>query len=492
MNSISKFISSLNCTKVCTYFLCLVAATITQVSCRKFVDIDTPSGNISQQNIYSNDKTATTVLTFLFDYTMGANISLYGGLLADEFVLLDGSTDALRGYYSNNLVSTPNSSLGREYWELCYTSVYRCNAAIEGLTASSSLTSSVKLQLLGEAHFMRAWFNFYLVNLYGAVPLPVSTDAETNSQLPRSPVKNVYELIVSDLLKAQELLNTSFIDGALKPYSSNVERVRPTYWAATAMLARVYLFTNEYSKAETEATKVIGHSELFELVPYTSVFLKNSSEAIWQTQPAEIGWNSVEGRIFNLGADPVGFDHNRSVHLSRFLLSAFEPGDQRRVLWVDSLKLGDDTYYYPVKYKIGGENAAVKSVSDLTEYSMMLRLGEQYLIRSESRTLQGNLAGAISDLDVIRNRAGLPLIANKNPGISQIELIQLIQHERQVEFFTEWGHRWFDLKRSGQLDARMNIVTPQKGGNWESTDQLLPVPYKELLLNRNLSQNPGY
>src|SRR5690606_29156305 len=140
----------------------------------------------------------------------------------------------------------------------------------------------------------------------------------------------------------------------------------------------------------------------------------------------------------------------------------------------------------------GGENSAVTSVESLAEYSMMLRLGEQYLIRAEARAKQGNLASAISDLDAIRDRAGLPLIADINPAISQNALLDLILHEREVELFSEWGHRWFDLIRAGHADERMVIVTPSKGGTWEITDQLLPIPYNEILLNVNLIQNPGY
>jgi hypothetical protein len=61
-----------------------------------------------------------------------------------------------------------------------------------------------------------------------------------------------------------------------------------------------------------------------------------------------------------------------------------------------------------------------------------------------------------------------------------------------VELFTEMGHRWFDLRRTGKIDAVMSVVAPQKGGTWDATKQLLPIPASEIVLNSNLVQNPGY
>jgi hypothetical protein len=178
------------------------------------------------------------------------------------------------------------------------------------------------------------------------------------------------------------------------------------------------------------------------------------------------------------------------VYLSATLLNSFELNDQRRSKWTDSVIVSISgvatAFYYPNKYKIGQVNTAV------AEYSMILRLAEQYLIRAEARAKQNNLSGAIDDLDKIRTRAGLITIASSNPGISQSALLDIILHERQVELFTEWGHRWFDLKRTGKVDAVMSVVTPQKGGTWETTDQLYPIPSTELQKNPNLTQNSGY
>lgn len=481
--------------RIVIYSLIAAMIIIFQTSCQKFVEVDTPPDKVTQENVYSNDLTATTVLTGLYSimYNIGSNMSKYGGLLADEFVLWSGGNPDHVAYYTNSLISNSTTNTGKEFWNQYYTFIFRCNAAIEGLTASNKLTPRVKMQLLGESHFLRAWFYFYLVNLYGDLPLPMGTDPAVNRLLARSSLQSVYQLIINDLQKAQELLSPEYVNAQLLPYKDlDRQRVRPTKWAATAMLARVFLFKGEYTKAEIEASKTIDQTALYGLVSYGKLFLKNSKEAIWQVQPTDIGWNTSEARIFHLTAAPAGFSLDKPVYLTSFLLNAFEADDLRRIEWVDSLIDMGITYHFPVKYKAGEYSDLLIDPGKLAEYSMMLRLGEQYLIRAEARARLNDLKGAIADLDMIRDRAKIPLIAVTYPGISQNELLSTILHERQVELFSEWGHRWFDLKRSGQVNAVMETVTPVKGGEWENADQLLPIPYNELLYNPSLHQNEGY
>jgi hypothetical protein len=115
----------------------------------------------------------------------------------------------------------------------------------------------------------------------------------------------------------------------------------------------------------------------------------------------------------------------------------------------------------------------------------VLRLSEQYLIRAEARARQGDLIGAKDDLNVIRNAAGL----GNTIAVTDIAIIDAVLRERRVELFTEYGHRFFDLKRYGTVNAILSLVKP----GWEVTDSLLPLPETELLVNPNLlPQNPGY
>lgn len=476
--------------------LVLTLALISIIGCKKIIEVDPPANAVTQQNVYTNDQTATAVLTNIYramasGYTV--TVAKFMGLMSDEFGLMSGADIVHTAYYTNSLYSTSQlANTGNDIWNLSYSYLFNCNSAIEGLTASNSLTPYVKNQLLGEAYFIRAWLYFYLVNIYGDLPIVIATDPQNNRQLSRSSTADVYNLIIEDLLRAQELLNISFVDGQLKPYTANPERVRPTYWAATALLARVYLYTGYPLKAEMEASKVINNREKFQLVKYADVFRKNSREAIWQLQPIESGWNAYEGRTFNLGAAPAGVSSTKPVFLSKFLLREFDMNDERRKQWVDSLIFGGTTYYFPVKYKMGERNSNVTSISALTEYSMMLRLGELYLIRAEARARQNNLVEAVTDVDSLRKRASLPLVEKTNPSITQSVLLDTVLHERQVELFSEWGHRWLDLIRYGKVNDVMSVVTSQKGGTWENTDVLLPIPFYDIFYNPKLTQNEGY
>ncbi len=135
------------------------------------------------------------------------------------------------------------------------------------------------------------------------------------------------------------------------------------------------------------------------------------------------------------GPSDANFFGGHPVYLSHSLLGSFEDNDERKSNWIDSVIVGSDTFYYPFKYKIAQFGDPV------SEYLMVLRLSEQYLIRAEARANQGNLIGASEDLNLIRIRAGL----TNTLAVSQQELISAIMHERQTELFTECGHRWFDL-----------------------------------------------
>lgn len=456
-----------------------------QVSCKKFLKVDPPASSINGANVYNEDNTAISVLTTLYANMSKASanlgMSVLAGLSADELTLFKGpslQSTTYIGYYTNTLKADIFSNIGGEFWGF-YTDVYICNSAIEGLRDATHLTPAVRQQLLGEAKFMRAFFYFYLVNLYGDVPLVTSTDYEANRLIARTSQSLVYQQMIADLKDAQGLLSDHYLNNTLIDGTS--ERVRPTSWAATALLARVYLYTEKWDSAEAEATKVINNTAFFGLPSLDSVFLKNSRAAIWQLQPVNVGWNTEDARTFVL---PVkGPNSSHPVYLSDDLLNSFDSGDQRRVTWVDSVTVNGDTYYYPFKYK-----SAVLG-DPVTEYEMVLRLGEQYLIRAEARAQEENLAGAMSDLNAIRTRAGL---RDYSDPADKTSLLEVILHERQVELFTESGQRWLDLKRSGAISTVMGTVCLQKGGSWSTNWALYPIPYYEIQRDPNLKQNNGY
>lgn len=297
--------------------------------------------------------------------------------------------------------------------------------------------------------------------------------------------------VITDLIKAQTLLNINYVD-AKTDTATTIERVRPNKSVATALLARAYLYLGDYNgknianyaDAETQATTVINDSR-YSLSPVTGVFLKNSAEAIWQLQTAlPAGSDTPDGILFILISAPQTGQNNYTT-ISSQLMGSFEPNDQRQNNWIGNYTATGPspvTYYFPYKYR----NYTLKS----QEYTMVLRLGEQYLIRAEAEAQENKLAAAATDLNIIRARAGLP----PTSATTQSALLAAIQHERQVELFTEWGHRWFDLQRTGNANNVMSIVCPQKGGSWSSDghQQLFPIPQADIATDHNLTQNAGY
>ncbi|HEY0176750.1 MAG TPA: RagB/SusD family nutrient uptake outer membrane protein [Pedobacter sp.] len=465
----------------------LLAILLCTSGCRKLVEVPGPTTSTNSANVYTSDATAAAVLTGIYTNMSSKGVfggpsstSLYLSLTADELGFYQTSNNVSYLPFYQNALSNSNL-IGGDFWSGIYPMIFVTNAAIEGLTNNKLLTPVVDQQLLGEALFMRAFCYFYLVNIYGDVPLATSTDFKTNQQMARTAKAQVYQQIITDLKTAQGLLNDYYVDAtALKP---SADRLRPSRWAATALLARAYLYNSDWANAEQQAGLVIANNSLFTLPALNSAFLATSKEAIWQLQSVNSGVNTPDGALFIL---PVtGPNNTNFVYLSKNLLNSFETGDQRLTSWVSNVTVPvgtvPTTYAYAYKYK-------VNTGSSLTEHEMVLRLGEQYLIRAEARARLGNTTGAASDLNVIRSRAGLP----GTLASGQDDLLTAIYHERQVELFTEWGHRWLDLKRTGLINTVMSIAAPQKGGTWNEQKQLFPLPLADLSRNPNLVQNPSY
>jgi len=463
--------------------------------CKKFVQIGPPNTLLVTDNVFNNNSTATSALTSIytqmFNNSESFNMAQDLGLLADE--LTNYSTQPLQLQFYTNAMNAVNSS---GEWGTAYNYIYQANAVISALQDNVNITPAVAQQLTGEALFVRAFWHFYLTTEYGDVPLVTTTLYTVNDQISRTPQVQVYAQIVQDLKNAQYLLNANYVDAT--DTAITTERTRPTKAAAEALLARAYLYTGKYDSAQAQATLVINNSNLYTLDSIlsstnstyspNSPFLMNSSEAIWQLytpQPADDNTNDAQYFIL-AGAPSTG--GSNSTTISPQLLNSFEAGDLRRSNWVDSVIESGVSYYFPYKYQ-------ANNTTNLTEYTMVLRLAEQYLIRAEAEANLGDMVDAARDLNTIRARAGLGLSPTLTASCSLQQADSAILHERQVELFTEWGHRWFDLIRTGTINNVLGSpgnICQVKGGVWNPTSELFPIPQSEILNDPNLSQNPGY
>lgn len=442
------------------------------LSCRKFVEADPPIDKLNSDIIFRDIETATSAIAGLYANMMvttpvltSGGITIYTGLASDE-LYNSNVINPTQSEFASNTVSPANGIIQDNFWARGFNLVYHANACIESLNNNTYLPLPIREQLLGESFLCRAFIYYYFVNLFGDVPLLLTTDYIKNQNAPRTASVTVYEQIITDLKNAQALLSTSY---------PTDERVRPNKWAATALLARVYLTLGQWTLAEQESSSIINSTDYSLESDPNDVFLASSNEAIWQLMPVSYGYNTTEGAIFIPGSWYSGAPN---FSLTNSLLSSFETGDLRKSSWVTEKIVQGQSYYYPFKYKIGNNGMP------LHEYYIVFRLAEQYLIRAESLVHMGKIGEAKNDLNIIRERAGLPISTSS----TSIDLISEISNERRVELFAEWGHRWFDLKRTKKSTEVLAPIKP----DWQVTDTIFPIPLGEILRNPVLTQNPGY
>ncbi|MDP5198992.1 RagB/SusD family nutrient uptake outer membrane protein [Flavobacterium sp. DG2-3] len=453
-----------------TKFILFLCITTNFASCDSFVEVDLPKSQLTSVAVFEDYATADAALTDIYskirDIGMlsgsGYGISNQLGNYTDELTSNENPGNTSIPFFHNSLL--PSNTVVAGYWNSAYNQIYAANAIIEGLEASTTLSSEQKNQLKGEALFIRSLLHLYLLNIFGDIPYITQTDYKENRVVTRMPSSRIYESIILDLQQAVMLL----------PASDNLERTRPNQSAAKTLLARTYLYNNSYPEAANMASAVLNEQDSYLLEDITEVFLINSKETIWQLQSGTAGRNTAEASFFTFTSGPPP-----QVSLSDNFVNSFRTDDLRKTNWVKSVTDGTMFWYHPYKYREYNSTAVSK------EYSVVLRLGELYLIRAEARAQQGELTGAKEDLDKIRHRAGL----NDTDAVTKEEVLNSIMQERRWELFTEQGHRFFDLKRFGQIDNALNAL---KSG-WNTTDKLFPIPQTELSTNPNLRpQNPGY
>lgn len=450
------------------FFIIAFFVTAAFFSCKKYVELGPPPTQTVLADVFKTDATATSAILALYSQgnsgmtALVLNYSVCPGMSADDVQYNTANT--LYDEFETNAINAATNSLNENsLWGAAYGVIKNANNAVVGLTASQTLTPSVKNQLLGEAKFARAYAFFYLVNMYGDVPMPLKADADfiENATLPRTPAAQVWAQIIADLTDAVNLLPATYV---------GTFRARINKWAAATLLARAYLYTKDYAKAEAQATTVIASGSYSLPVP-ANAFVNTSNEIILQI--ANTTGVSIFGANYLAAAGTIP-----AYSLYDTLYNSFEATDLRKTNWAGVTTVSGKNYHFINKYKVRTGTGA--------EYNITLRFAELYLIRGEARAQQANITGAKADIDVVRARAGLGALST---SITQAQLLLAIEQERKAELFGEWGHRWFDLKRTNRADA---VIGGLKPATWQPTDVLYPIPENQRLANPGLTQNPGY
>jgi hypothetical protein len=439
-------------------------------SCDSFLDADPSTGSLTSDNVFVSDATASSAVSAIYasmmsitdPFTMfNGGLGVMGGLSADEL----NDYTLLYPQYQKNQIPSVDPGANYYMWSEGYKYIYQANSCINGIIDNTNLTESTQKQLLGESYFLRALSYFYLTNLYGDVPLVTGTNYKENMIKPRTKSDIIYSFIQEDLLKAEGLLSVDY---------PSADRARINKYVVQAFMARVNLYLNQYEIAKNKASEVIAGG--YQLSEVNEVFKSNSTETIWQLVSVS-GYllNTYDANFYN----PENAGRPTYTILDN-LYNSFEAGDDRKTNWIKDYVFNGEVLHYSAKYTQIYEPVA-------TEYNIMFRLAEQYLIRAEAEANLDELTSAIEDLDKIRLRANL---GGYIGPITKPSVLAAIAKERRNEFFTEHGHRWFDLKRNNTIDA---VLGAEKPATWKSSAKLWPVPRKEINANSNLlPNNEGY
>jgi hypothetical protein len=453
--------------KIIQYILFAVCGFCILGGCTKIIDVATPQNQLTTDKVFADTTSAKAAMVniyALFDKTIDPNYNKWLELYTDNFDFLSSGTAQLEFYQSN--LSVTNSTV-KAMWANYYFVIYSCNDMLVQLQNSTGIPVAMKNSFGAEAKFLRAYANYYLVNCFGKIPLIVTTDVNQTAKIAQSDSISVYKQIMQDLGDAQNSLSVTYAGGG---------RVRANKWAATALLARIYLTQHDWVNAEAAATAVINSGLYTPLLGPGNVFLANSKESILQF--------CTQNGFITDAASLIPATGTPGYAASQSLLSAFENGDLRKTNWLKSSVVSAVTYYYPFKYHNRTTN------SSTPEYLTALRVAEEYLIRAEARAQQGNISGAVNDLNTLKARArNLPTdMPDYSATISQADCLNKVAHEWRVEFFAEWGHRFLDLKRFGSLNSVMSAYR----STWQNKAILLPIPSTEITADDDLHQNAGY
>jgi hypothetical protein len=426
-----------------------------------------PEASISDSAAITNASGLNAALAGLYSQMQG---SYYSG---DIFFLADVTSDIAQSvgtwdFYremDTYVVNADNTEI-LDLWDAIYDVVNQANNIIEAAPNVEDAPQEARDNAQGEAYFARALAFFDAARVWGGIPgayseagIPLPLEPAREASFPsRASIDQTYSQVESDLMQALNLL----------PEALN--RNRATKDAARALLARFYLYTENYAQASTYATQLIDDSN-YELVDdFTAIFSgKNTSESILELQFDNVNTSGVR---FWYAPGAIGGRGELAAHDEFF--ASIDDADERKLLY-DFDAVGGFTY--PTKYIKAGD----------IDNTHVLRIAEMYLIRAEA-DLQRGAGDPLADVNAIRSRANLP-------DLDAVTLDDIL-NERKIELAFE-GHRWFDLVRTGQALTVLNSVprTNTPGDPAKLNDparQLFPIPNSELNVNENLEQNNAY
>ena len=467
----------------------------------KFLD-EVESYNIDSEGYFNSEDDYYMALIGAYDLLQASYVNVLLGEIASDNTLCGGesATDVIGFQQIDDMTHTQVNNNLRDVWNWMFAGVNRANYILE---FKDKIEFEGKEVILGEASFLRAYYNFELLKWFGAIPLKVDQRFAPGDELsiPRSTPAEVYALIESDLMYA----------------ASNLEYVAPqtgrvTKGAAEALLGKAYLYQNKFAEAATVLDNVINNGPYDLALDYATIFEndgENGVESVFEVQYTDAegaGFGCLqcsEGNVavgFNSIRNHTGptYDSGYSFNVpTQATVEVFEEGDSRKeasILDINAWAVStgatfgegyEHTGYYNRKYiaRKGDLNTGDQNLTNPNNYRS-IRFADVLLMAAEANN-RGNVddAKALAYLNRVRERAFGD--STHNVTATGGALTTAIYHERRVELVGE-GHRFFDLVRTGEASSSIEGFVTGK-------HELFPIPIEEIQFsNGNWAQNPNY
>ena len=449
---------------------------------------------------------------------IGENSGLYTDERSDDAGRNDNQSNAGEPFQFNDFSLLPSNTYLKTHWLALFQTITRCNQVLSNIDNITFSSADTKTQYAAETKFIRALIYFHLVRTWGDVPLvtkQLTTLEEVTANTFREKKEKVYEQIVADLKDA--------LNNPLPNQQTGANKGRVSKAAANALLGQVYLTmattldagsrTQNLNNAKTylDAAWAMRSFSALKDIPYTDVFDVNKKstcpELIFQivNKQGDINYsssiaanNQAKGEKVNSLKPSSGVGGNVKLDL----VKEYEEGDPRKDF---SVKFANDATvkdWYITKFR---DTSAVAGTNGYGGNDwILIRYADVALMLAEVNMYLGDNATAITYLDMVRERAGMPLynVVKADPNYSsKFPTLKLaILHERRVELAFE-HHRWYDLLRFFTIDELVTYIHAKnqadygkaKISNFGLKDLYYPIPFDEYKLDPvKMYQNPYY
>ncbi len=475
------------------YILFTTIIVLSLSSCSDFLTLQ-PEDKINDISYYQNANDFETALIGNYSELQNLHNSslLYLAELTTDNAEIQWSSPTASESECDEINMTSTNDFIRIMWRTCFNTISRSNNILARID-EVDLNESLKSQYKGESLFLRAYCYFYLVRLFGDLPIVTVAFRSPNEiadfDMTRKPVDEVYQLIIDDLTTAAGLLNGI----------SELSKSRASVGVAKTLLGKVYLTKKEYTQTATILKQVIDMGT-YSLEPNYATLFTNGNDELAESifEIKYLSGNVGEGNgfssvftppLFDMAIFPGNMNGSGRIVPNQEMADAYETGDQRRSASIaDSVLLIDGTKIknlYGLKFV--DFTTGVNGDGGINFTS--LRYADVLLMYAEALNETGKTSEAHTFINDIRKRAGLADLS----GLSKSDFTLALEKERRVEFLLE-GQRWFDLVRTGRFKTVMNDHFSNIGLNFsvEDYELLMPIPQNERDIDPGLEQNPEY